>query len=91
VAEWVNDWFRKDYYSVSPRVNPQGPTEEEATLYQDIYHILKPFRVLRDVGGCKQTECPLSKRSAVNPELKNADGTDVDAYDLGFRLVLDAN
>jgi len=23
--EWVNDWFDKTYYSVSPKLNPQGP------------------------------------------------------------------
>jgi formylglycine-generating enzyme required for sulfatase activity len=25
VWEWVNDWYDKDYYSVSPGANPQGP------------------------------------------------------------------
>ena len=25
VWEWVNDWYDKDYYRQSPRVNPQGP------------------------------------------------------------------
>jgi formylglycine-generating enzyme required for sulfatase activity len=25
VWEWVNDWYDSDYYSVSPRDNPQGP------------------------------------------------------------------
>ncbi len=25
VYEWVNDWFDKDYYAVSPYENPQGP------------------------------------------------------------------
>ena len=24
--EWVQDWFGKDYYNSSPRVDPQGPT-----------------------------------------------------------------
>ncbi|HIF9207928.1 TPA: formylglycine-generating enzyme family protein [Photobacterium damselae] len=23
--EWVNDWYSKDYYKVSPELNPQGP------------------------------------------------------------------
>ena len=25
VAEWVSDWYDKNYYKVSPRKNPQGP------------------------------------------------------------------
>jgi formylglycine-generating enzyme required for sulfatase activity len=26
VWEWVNDWYQVDYYSTSPTINPQGPT-----------------------------------------------------------------
>jgi len=26
VFEWVSDWWEKDYYSVSPAINPTGPT-----------------------------------------------------------------
>jgi len=29
VWEWVNDWYSKDYYRVSPRDNPQGPKTGE--------------------------------------------------------------
>jgi len=29
VHEWCADWFRKDYYSVSPERNPQGPDSGE--------------------------------------------------------------
>ncbi len=36
VAEWVQDWYRENYYTLSPSINPLGPTEGE-------------FRVLR--GG----------------------------------------
>lgn len=25
IAEWVADWFGEDYYSNSPKKNPQGP------------------------------------------------------------------
>ena len=26
VWEWVNDWYDRDYYSISPYANPQGPS-----------------------------------------------------------------
>ena len=29
VWEWVNDWYSKDYYRVSPGANPQGPETGE--------------------------------------------------------------
>jgi formylglycine-generating enzyme required for sulfatase activity len=29
VREWVNDWYDKDYYSVSPGSNPPGPATGE--------------------------------------------------------------
>ncbi|QPM84963.1 MULTISPECIES: formylglycine-generating enzyme family protein [Vibrio harveyi group] len=38
ISEWVNDWYAKDYYLVSPERNPQGP--ESGTE-----------KVLRDAGG----------------------------------------
>ncbi|MBU6351134.1 MAG: formylglycine-generating enzyme family protein [Chloroflexi bacterium] len=31
VWEWVNDWYDSDYYSVSPGVNPQGPSTAPST------------------------------------------------------------
>ena len=27
--EWVNDWYAKDYYKVSPKLDPQGPESGE--------------------------------------------------------------
>ncbi len=27
--EWVNDWYAKDYYKVSPKLDPQGPKSGE--------------------------------------------------------------
>ena len=32
VAEWVNDWFDYETYSVSPKRNPQGPAAGEARV-----------------------------------------------------------
>ncbi|MGD8119254.1 formylglycine-generating enzyme family protein, partial [Vibrio sp. TRT 29B02] len=28
-TEWVNDWYAKDYYKVSPKLDPQGPEKGE--------------------------------------------------------------
>ncbi|MGD8232750.1 formylglycine-generating enzyme family protein [Vibrio sp. TRT 1302] len=28
-TEWVNDWYAKDYYKVSPKLDPQGPASGE--------------------------------------------------------------
>ena len=30
VWEWVNDWYDEDYYALSPRTNPQGPSSGDA-------------------------------------------------------------
>jgi formylglycine-generating enzyme required for sulfatase activity len=45
VWEWVNDWYGREYYAVSPSLNPKGPAENEASPMPDN----KPYRVLR--GG----------------------------------------
>ncbi len=34
IWEWCSDWFSQDYYSVSPRKNPQGPQKGS-------YHVLR--------------------------------------------------
>jgi formylglycine-generating enzyme required for sulfatase activity len=43
--QWVNDWYENPYYSVSPYMNPPGPTEADASLMPDGL----PYRVMR--GG----------------------------------------
>ncbi len=45
VWEWTNDWYRKDYYAVSPLVDPPGPSLAEASPMPDG----KPYRCMR--GG----------------------------------------
>ncbi len=32
VDEWCNDWYKSDYYAVSPAEDPQGPAEAEADI-----------------------------------------------------------
>ena len=34
VAEWVADWYAKDYYKSSPKVDPQGPTKATGKVYR---------------------------------------------------------
>jgi uncharacterized protein (TIGR03437 family) len=33
--QWVNDWYDNPYYSISPVINPPGPTEAQASLMPD--------------------------------------------------------
>ncbi len=35
VAEWVNDWYAKDYYQYSPEHNPQGPESGTEKVQRD--------------------------------------------------------
>jgi len=35
VAEWVNDWYAKDYYLNSPEHNPQGPNSGTEKVQRD--------------------------------------------------------
>jgi len=44
VGEWCNDWFSGDYYDISPRENPQGPSEggmrvRRGSSYGTIYYL----------------------------------------------------
>lgn len=34
VAEWVEDWYDKDYYSRSPQENPQGADSAKRKVYR---------------------------------------------------------
>ncbi|MCP4610957.1 MAG: DUF1566 domain-containing protein [Planctomycetes bacterium] len=41
VWEWTNDWYHGDYYGVSPRYNPLGPTTGKPMPDGKIYHVLR--------------------------------------------------
>jgi gluconolactonase len=41
VWEWTNDLYHSDYYSVSPRYNPPGPTTGKPMPDGKIYHVLR--------------------------------------------------
>jgi formylglycine-generating enzyme len=52
VQEWVFDWFRDDYFSISPYENPTGPTNgvfkirREGIWLNDADYLLGTFRPL---------------------------------------------
>jgi formylglycine-generating enzyme required for sulfatase activity len=43
VWQYCNDWYQQNYYSVSPSVNPSGPTMAQASPMPDgkVYHVLR--------------------------------------------------
>jgi formylglycine-generating enzyme required for sulfatase activity len=43
VWQYCNDWYQQNYYSVSPSVNPTGPTMTQASPMPDgkVYHVLR--------------------------------------------------
>jgi formylglycine-generating enzyme required for sulfatase activity len=49
VMEWVQDWYSDEYYSVSPRENPQGPTEGRWRVMRDGAWILGVIHVPLDI------------------------------------------
>ncbi len=61
VHEWCRDWFRPDYYSISPERNPQGPPrgERKASRGGSWRHHVK-------ISHC-------ATRSSIPPEFQYAD------------------
>jgi sulfatase modifying factor 1 len=80
VWEWCNDFYRPDYYSKSPKLNPQGP--------KDSYNPDEPGTVARVQRGgsflCSDQYCIRYKAgSRGKGEVKSA------SNNLGFRCVKD--
>jgi len=61
VWEWTNDWYERNYYSLTPRKNPQGPSEGR-------------YKVIRGGGWSDDDERNLmnSFRNYTDPDLKAA-------------------
>lgn len=49
-AEWVNDWFSKDYYKVSPKLDPQGPATGENKVKRGGIGMVNTSRVHYPLG-----------------------------------------
>jgi formylglycine-generating enzyme required for sulfatase activity len=82
VWEWCADWYQRDYYSVSPRRNPQGPADSF-----DPDEPGTPKRVQR--GGsflCCDEYCVNYR-----PGARHKGGVDSGASNTGFRCVRDSD
>jgi formylglycine-generating enzyme len=78
VFEWTGDWFDREYYKISPAIDPRGPATENGKLQR---------RVDRGGGWCMGVEkLRVSSRHA-GPGSWDEGGT---AECLGFRPVLEA-
>ncbi len=75
VMEWVQDWYRKDYYQRSPKENPSGP---ESGVKGWIYGAQRVLRGGSWVNG------PELVRVADRYKVEPADWND----DCGFRLAI---
>ncbi|AYO10369.1 formylglycine-generating enzyme family protein [Vibrio parahaemolyticus] len=49
VSEWVNDWYAKDYYLVSPEHNPQGPESGTEKVLRDAAGTTMVFSRIHDI------------------------------------------
>jgi formylglycine-generating enzyme len=82
VWEWCSDWYRPDYYSNSPRQNPQGPASGYDPAEPDV-----PKRVQR--GGsflCSDSYC-----KGYMPGSRGKGEPSFCASHIGFRCVRSAN
>ena len=80
VWEWCADWYRPDYFAVSPKLNPQGPDSSE-----DPGEPGMPKRVIR--GGsflCSDVYC-----SGYRPSARMKSSPDTGLSHTGFRGVKD--
>lgn len=56
VSEWVADWWKNDYYAVSPLYNPQGPTTSSSKVlrggsFKDVTHYMRASERHDDGNG----------------------------------------
>jgi formylglycine-generating enzyme required for sulfatase activity len=49
ISEWVNDWYAKDYYLVSPEHNPQGPESGTEKVRRDAAGTTMVFSRIHDL------------------------------------------
>ncbi len=81
VWEWVNDWYCREYYSVSPENNPSGPVDGQPMRDG------KPYRVLRS-GNWYNGQWGHGRVANRNPSYyRGPDDPNHRWYHIGFRVV----
>jgi formylglycine-generating enzyme required for sulfatase activity len=92
VWQWCNDWYRQDYYKVSPTSDPTGPSAKEASKMPDG----KTYRCIRGgnwYNGEKDMLSPAvdnghSRVSNRDPSyFRGPQDPDHPYYHIGFRVV----
>ena len=83
VSEWVSDWYRYDYYKISPSKNPQGPSKGKVKVKRGSCWIcplkwatttrrLKAKPDARD--GMTGIRCALSASAVTGTNIRNSKG-----------------
>jgi len=86
VWEWVNDWYGKDYYSVSRRSNPMGPSAGDPMPDG------KPYRVLRGGSFYNSTVYPGDHERVSNRDpgyFRGPGDPNGPWFHVGFRVAFD--
>ena len=95
VMEWCSDWYSRDYYSVSPRKNPKGPTEGAYRVVRGGTFFMEPFELrsyarsacVAFAAGSPYARVPRRAR-AINAELLPSRFSDLFEAAPGLYLVL---
>ncbi|NLY01124.1 MAG: formylglycine-generating enzyme family protein [Rhodopirellula sp.] len=85
--EWCFDYYKRDYYTESPSVDPRGPLQKDARLHSATTGGYYNLRVLR---GGHYRALPAKCRSAARQrDVPQAYTSDDDYISFGFRVVCD--
>jgi iron(II)-dependent oxidoreductase len=63
IREWCRDWYKENYYSVSPRLNPRGPVS-------GTYRVLRDSFLRDDVWAGRPPELRITRRDSWKPDDK---------------------
>ena len=79
VYEWCNDWYDINYYSVSPDINPTGPTGPVSIAGITLGRVIRGGSYRGEGGILSQARCRSVERWSYLPSNK--------FWNIGFRVV----